>query len=580
MKALGNTLIAGAPGADYNKNDSPRNKPGRVYIFQTEDYFWQTVTPLLDLTGDSFVKDYFGMAVNLDETDFFISAPIEDIETGKLSGSVYVTPAPPIVKLVPPVCSTTETIDLFGYPFGGVWSGPGLIDATNGIFDPSVAGVGEHEFTYSTESCTYQGRLRILVEEPVSPVLLVNQEHVVCQESSVNIPLAVQAVNGNQYLWYYRNNHDEPFFPLGGQQSNMTATARGEYMVKVFNTVCESLSPVVTIRNDSVELALNPLGRICSDASQGITLTATPAGGQWYGDGVSFGKLFTSSLSNGTYTLTYKYKSPHQCLYEESIQYPLKRLIVPSVQRVGGNLCVDGAVNLLVQPSPGDNVNYALLRKTDAGVILNTTDESTQLLSVRERGVYQVIASDGECGVASNEIIVADKSFPMEMLPAGQPVISCAQSPLKLTINANAQASYEWYFAEGETSPGVLLAGENLNALTVNESGYYYAVITSGICQQESMRKEVIVQPEGEIFIPNILTPNNDNRNDFFEVITDVDVVDYTISNRYGKTIFRSEKAGKWSGEGSSPGTYYWRVRYRACTGEIRALKGFVQLMR
>src|SRR5690606_20800904 len=26
MKALGNTLIAGAPGADYNKNDTPRNK--------------------------------------------------------------------------------------------------------------------------------------------------------------------------------------------------------------------------------------------------------------------------------------------------------------------------------------------------------------------------------------------------------------------------------------------------------------------------------------------------------------------------------------------------------------------------
>jgi hypothetical protein len=581
IKVLGNTLITGAPGADLNKNGTARNKPGRVYIFQTKDYFWQTVTSLLDLTGDSFVKDYFGMAVNLDETDFFISAPIEDLETGKLSGSVYVTPAPPIIQLVPPVCSSFETIKLFGYPFGGTWSGPGLIDAVAGIFDPEAAGIGEHEFTYTTSSCTYEGKLRIRVEQPISPVLLVNREHFVCQQSSVQIPLSVQSENGYQYHWYHRDNPNAQFSPLNKQQSTMTATTRGEYKVKLFNTVCESFSPVITIKNDSIELTLNPLGRICSDALEGETLVATPAGGKWSGPGVtSGGKLLTKSLTNGTYTLTYQYTSTRQCLYQKAIQYQLDRIITPSIKRVSGNLCLEGVVNLGISSALENDVTYSWLKKDVADVVFHAMDQNSESIAVNERGTYQVMANDGQCSLVSNQISVEETSVPLEMLPADQSLVVCDQEPFELVINDAGQSTYEWYFAEGEDTPWTHLEGNRQNSLNILETGYYYAMVNSGICQQETPRKHVTVKPRGEIFVPNVLTSNGDGYNDFFEIESNMDVLEFRITNRYGKTVFTTGPEGKWSGEGSPVGVYYWTVAYRTCTGETKTMKGFVHLIK
>lgn len=579
IKALGNTLIAGAPGADFNKDGTARNKPGRVYIFQTEDYFWSTITPLLDLTGDSFVKDYFGIAVNLDETDFFIGAPIEDLETGKLSGSVYVTPAPPIIKLVPPVCSSSETIQLFGYPFGGTWTGPGLLDGAQGVFDPKAAGIGEHEFTYTTASCTYVGRLRISVEEPVIPSLLVKSEHVVCQNASVQIPLSIESKNGYQYLWYHRDDVNEPFFPLNQRQASMIATMRGEYKVKMSNTVCAAFSSSVTIKNDSVDLELTPIARICQDPPGGLQLTATPAGGQWSGTGVtSDGRLQTLGISNGPYTLRYQYVSQHQCTYSEVTQYEVDRPAKPIIARAGGNLCQSGEVKLAMTSAPESNTVYTWARKENANSGWLDFNAGVAV-TVKSRGVYVARAEDGDCTVSSNEIVVDDNTFKITMWPADKSIVSCNNIPFELTISPD-HVSYKWYLADDENAAGTLIYSPDHNSLNVTQSGYYYAVVRSGICEQVTPRKHVTIRPTDELFVPNVFTPNGDTFNDVFEVRSTVDIVRCTISNRYGKTVYSSGPEGQWNGEGHESGVYYWHIIYKTCAGQTGTAKGYVHLIK
>ena len=286
LKVLGNTLVAGAPGGDYNKDGiTARNKPGRAYIFQAADYFWQNVTPLLDITGDSFVKDYYGAAVGLDETDFFIGAPIEDIATGKLSGTVYITPAPPIITLYPPICSLEEKIDLLGYPFGGTWSGPGIVDADKGIFDPAVVGYGVHEVTYKTASCAFDGTISIAVGPPNEAILTMDPEILVCENApAINVPIGVAPYPNYTYEWYFRASPDVPFALLDEHQPEMVARDRGEYKVSVSNPQCGSFSPVITIKNEIVEdRLLTPITRTCEDAPGGILLSALPSTGTWRG---------------------------------------------------------------------------------------------------------------------------------------------------------------------------------------------------------------------------------------------------------------------------------------------------------
>lgn len=51
---------------------------------------------------------------------------------------------------VEPVCETTAPFNLFAIPSGGTWTGTGITSASNGTFDPSVAGIGSFVITYNS----------------------------------------------------------------------------------------------------------------------------------------------------------------------------------------------------------------------------------------------------------------------------------------------------------------------------------------------------------------------------------------------------------------------------------------------
>jgi gliding motility-associated-like protein len=166
------------------------------------------------------------------------------------------------------------------------------------------------------------------------------------------------------------------------------------------------------------------------------------------------------------------------------------------------------------------------------------------------------------------------------MMPEGDSFVACDQASFTLAISGQSRNNCEWYYAEHADSPGTRLQGQDANSITIPESGYYYAIVTSGICRQESERKLVTVAPAGEILVPNVFTPNSDDHNDLFEIESNMDIVGLWITNRYGRTIFTSGPDNKWSGDGSPAGVYYWLVTYRTCAGEVKSMKGFVQLLR
>ena len=51
-------------------------------------------------------------------------------------------------------CQSLWADSLGALPFGGVWSGAGIVDADVGLFDPNEAGAGFHNLTYQIEGCT------------------------------------------------------------------------------------------------------------------------------------------------------------------------------------------------------------------------------------------------------------------------------------------------------------------------------------------------------------------------------------------------------------------------------------------
>ncbi|HNQ20557.1 MAG TPA: gliding motility-associated C-terminal domain-containing protein, partial [Bacteroidales bacterium] len=86
-----------------------------------------------------------------------------------------------------------------------------------------------------------------------------------------------------------------------------------------------------------------------------------------------------------------------------------------------------------------------------------------------------------------------------------------------------------------------------------------------------------------EIFIPNVITPNNDGINDFFQ-ITNLEYYPNSqikIYNRWGKKIYENEDyKGDWDGDNHSEGTYYYIFRLNYGHGKIEEYHGTITIIR
>ncbi len=85
------------------------------------------------------------------------------------------------------------------------------------------------------------------------------------------------------------------------------------------------------------------------------------------------------------------------------------------------------------------------------------------------------------------------------------------------------------------------------------------------------------------LFIPNVITPNGDGKNDTFEVVG-LDAFKSNkliIFNRFGNEVFRSiNYQNNWSGENLKEGTYFYYLEIEDGTGVVHRNKGYVLLMR
>ncbi|MGO4288185.1 DUF7927 domain-containing protein [Chitinophaga sp. RAB17] len=93
-----------------------------------------------------------------------------------------------------------------------------------------------------------------------------------------------------------------------------------------------------------------------------------------------------------------------------------------------------------------------------------------------------------------------------------------------------------------------------------------------------------ITQPVNgdDIFIPNIVTPNEDGKNDKF-VIPGLDRYPGStllIYNRWGNQVYQNKNYdNKWNGNGLNEGTYYYILKLRTAQGD-RDYKGWIELLR
>ena len=98
------------------------------------------------------------------------------------------------------------------------------------------------------------------------------------------------------------------------------------------------------------------------------------------------------------------------------------------------------------------------------------------------------------------------------------------------------------------------------------------------------------------MFVPNVFTPNNDGKNEFFGINTNLPVtVEYQLFNRWGNEMISGTKSNAiststnayftalWDGKDATEGVYFYKMKIKAVSeGKIweENMEGFLELLR
>ncbi|MFC2101326.1 LamG-like jellyroll fold domain-containing protein, partial [Bacteroidota bacterium] len=190
-----------------------------------------------------------------------------------------------------------------GSPNGGIYSGQGV---SNGIFDPSISGAGNHILTYSysdTNGCI-NSATQIITVHPM-PSLSFNPLTSVCVNTSPFLLTAGSPVGG--------------FYSGPGITSgifNPLLAGTGTHILTYNYTDSNSCYNYAT-QNITVyplpAVSLNPFTSLCIDAPPFTLSGGSPSGGSYTGPGISSGVFNPILAGTGTHIITYYYTDTNGC---------------------------------------------------------------------------------------------------------------------------------------------------------------------------------------------------------------------------------------------------------------------------
>jgi gliding motility-associated-like protein len=396
-------------------------------------------------------------------------------------------------------------------------------------------------------------------------------------------------------------------FPIGVTTVTYTATTATDTATCKFTiTVNENVAPSFTCpANITVDVA----GRIISDASNFIQGVAHNAAC----DGVTFN--FTNPTANdncsnvtvtqtagaasgalftGTSTLTFKAVdiAANSAICNVKITVVQLPTLTDSISPNPG--CEGNEVTLMVDSIPGATYTWAGPQQNYP----NTAVITLSSLSAGNAGDYTVFATINGCNTPSVtstvELIVAPNA-----MDDGDVKVKAGENIAEIDVLANDQNIPDDYVVTlVGTQEGVSYDGNGLFSFTGSTSPtqitFLYQVCSKTCPDKCDQAKVTItVQDTRCVFIPNIITPNGDGINDWFDIPC-IETGEYpnnelTIYNQWGDKVFHASPynslpAFAWKGtlngeEGKDlpDGVYYFIFKTKP-DGEV--IKRFIEIYR
>jgi len=231
----------------------------------------------------------------------------------------------------------------------------------------------------------------------------------------------------------------------------------------------------------------------------------------------------------------------------------------------------------------GDSTHFNDISSITGGIIVNRKwnfgdgSETWSLTSPLHRfantGSYTItltiFADDGATNVFSS--IIEIKALPEPKISATPDSVITAGETTVLALDQNYS---EYLWSNDATTPSIEVIKNELFWVKIKDS--------NGCIGSDSIQIVVVSEENPISPLNNIVTPNNDGINDFFEIknINNPDIYPYpfkvVIYNIWGNKIYEtSQYQNEWNGLDNDAGTYYYLIQ----TANKKDKKGSINVL-
>lgn len=249
--------------------------------------------------------------------------------------------APVTIQNPGALCTNSNPVTLIPSIAGGTWSGVG-VNASTGMFNPTTAGAGSWNISYSLGGgpCPSTGSITVQVIQ--TPIVSITDVAPICSTSPAFT--LVSSFAGVTWSGTGVNPTTGLFTPTGAGSFSITATASGACAASD-NTVVNVEEPVV--------ITLSGPSQVC-ESSGPVDYLANQLGGTWsVQPALSAGGSFSPNVAGvgGPYNLVYSMNDV--CLSSQTIAVEVLEQLYVSINDNLPQVCANGSPIVLTANIPG-----------------------------------------------------------------------------------------------------------------------------------------------------------------------------------------------------------------------------------
>lgn len=454
---------------------------------------------------------------------------------------------------------------------GGVYGGRGV--SPTGNFDPSAAGTGTHEITYTYTSaggCTAEDKSTVRVmARPLASFSVSKKD--ICLGEKITITPASQS--GLTWRWTFGDGSSRTI----NNNNSFDAPAAGTAVPYKIELVTEnSLGCVSTKTTETISIHPLPLANFTVPTKICVPGTASFINSSAVADNSSLTYVWTFSdapavvvtdkdpvrnySGAGTYYATLTATSAFGCK-DVSDTKPVSDFYTrpnASFNILPAEICQGQNVIFTDASTPASSVAERKWTFSDGG---NYTGASVTRKFDNAGQFTASVTVTNAAGCDATSIPKTVTVYPQPVIDAGRSFTVLAGTQIQFEATANTPSlSFRW-------SPAASLSNATTlrPSLVVTQDAVYTLTATGG--HNCSASDNLTVSVLKTVVIPNAFSPNNDRVNDVWDVpnLSDYRNALVQVFNRYGQKVFETKGYSKpWDGKSNGTdlpmGTYYYVI--------------------